>query len=170
MSIDGISSMPPMGPPPGVKPPNATEISSEIISAKDTDADGALSVEESGLTQETLDTLDTNEDGVVSQNELVASLTEKLEAMKEKMDAGEIPPMRPHPKGPPPEESTEETEELTDIERLVEMFNETGLYMTDSTQRGKDMYTAVLEELGVSSQDQNTFFKILENNGIDYEA
>ena len=165
MSIDGIGSMPPMGPPPGVKPLSATEMSNEIISAKDTDADGALSVEESGLTQETFDVLDTNEDGVVSQDELVAALTEKLEAMKENM-----PPMGPPPMGPPPEKSTDETEDSTELDRLVEMLNEVGTSMNESAESGANMYTMVLQELGVSSEDQVTFFEILENNGLDYKA
>ena len=165
MSIDGISSMPPMGPPSGVKPPSATEMTSKIMSAKDTNTDGVLSIQESGLTQETFDVLDTNEDGVVSQDELVAALTEKLESMKEKM-----PPMGPPPMGPPPGESTNETEETTDLELLLEMMDEVGTSITDSTQSGKDMYTAILEELGVNSQNQSAFFEILENNGIDYEA
>ena len=165
MSIDGIGSMPPMGPPQGVKPSSATEMSNEIISAKVADADGALSVKESDRTQGTFDVLDTNEDGVVSQDELVAALTEKLEAMKEKM-----PPMGPPPMGPSPEISTDETEDLSELDRLVEMLNKVGTSMNRSAESGADMYPMVLQEMGVSSENQVTFFEILENNGLDYKT
>lgn len=171
MSIDGInSSMPPMGPPPGAKPPSASQMTSEIMAAKDTDSDGALSIEESGLSQESFNNLDANSDGVIGEDELVEMLTEKLEAMKEKMDAGKSRPSGPPPMGPPPEESTDETEELTDLEQLLEMMNEVGTSMTDSSASSADMFTMVLQELGTSNEDQAAFFEVLQNNGIDYEA
>ena len=157
--------MPPMGPPPGAKPPSATQMSEEIISAKDTDGDGALSMQESGLTQETFDALDTNEDGIVSQDELVASITEKLEAMKDNM-----PPMGPPPMGPPPGQSAEGTEEPSSVQRLVDMLNEVGSSMSDSAASGQDMYTMVLQQLGTSTQDQEMLFRILEENGVDFKA
>lgn len=167
MSIDGINSaMPPMGPPPGAQKPNAAEMSSEIIAAKDTDSDGALSIEESGLSQESFNNIDTDSDGVISEDELVSSLTEKLESMKEQLDAaGKKPPM-----GPPPSESAEETEETSSLDQLLEIMNEVGMSMTDSETTGTDMYTTILEQLGTSSEEQAAFFQILENNGVDFEA
>ena len=46
---------------------------SDLLSALGSDEDGALSVEETGLSSGEFDALDTNEDGVVSQAELEAA-------------------------------------------------------------------------------------------------
>ena len=176
MSIDGINQGPPMAGPPRMKPPSAAKMSSEIISAKDADGDGVLSVEESTLSEDKFGVLDTNSDGSISEDELVIKLTEKLEAMKEKMDAGQMRPKGPPPSdgpppaGPPPEEATDETDELTELERLLEMMNGVGAIMTDSIQSGADMYTMILEELGMSNEEQSDFFQMYQNNGMDILA
>jgi len=176
MSIDGISSRPPMAGPPRMKPPSALDMSSEIISAKDTDGDGALSIEETGLSKGSFAVLDTDGDSVISKDELVSKLTEKLEAMKEKVDSGALrpngppPPGGPRPAGPPPQEDSDETEELTELERLLEMMNDIGDTKIDSSQSGLDMYTTILEELGLSKAEQSDFFEIVQKNGIDLLA
>ncbi|MCU0074733.1 EF-hand domain-containing protein [Pseudomonas koreensis] len=84
LSAEEMTAMAPLPPPPGDQAPN-TELADALISALDTDGDGAISSDElsNGLTSagSTADSskifsaLDKNEDGVVSQDELAASLT-----------------------------------------------------------------------------------------------
>jgi len=62
-----------MGPPPP-PPMDASEAASSIMDSQDTDGDSVLSVSESGLSDEEFDVLDTNEDGVVSIDELQAGI------------------------------------------------------------------------------------------------
>lgn len=176
MSIDRISSMSLMVDPPRMKPPSAVEMSSDIISAKDMDGDGVLSIEETGLSEENFAVLDTDGDSAISKDELVSKITEKLEAMKETIDSGALrpngppPPGGPRSPGPPPQEDTDETEELTELEQLLEMMNETGDSMTDSSRSGLNMYTMILEELGLSKQEQSDFIELVQKNGKDLLA
>ena len=92
------------------------------------------------------------------------------------MDSGALRPNGPpptggpKPAGPPPQEDTDETEELTELERLLETMNEIGDTKTDSSRSGLDMYTMILEELGLSKEEQSDFFELVQENGIDLKA
>ncbi|MEZ1319651.1 EF-hand domain-containing protein [Pseudomonas fluorescens] len=84
LSSEEMAAMAPPPPPPRDQAPE-TELADALISALDTDGDGAISSDElsTGLTSagssadssEIFSALDKNEDGVVSQDELAASLT-----------------------------------------------------------------------------------------------
>ncbi|MDT9677368.1 histidine kinase [Pseudomonas sp. JV414] len=84
LSSEEMAAMAPAPPPPRDQAPS-TELADALISALDTDGDGAISSDElsNGLTSagstadsaEIFSALDKNEDGTVSQDELVASLT-----------------------------------------------------------------------------------------------
>ena len=52
-----------------------------ILDAEDTDEDGSISSEESSLSSEVFSLLDTNEDGVISQDEIEAARSDKQENM-----------------------------------------------------------------------------------------
>ena len=157
MSINAIdssiSSMMRMPPPP----PDPGKMVSDIISAKDTDGDGALTIEETGLSEELFSQIDTDGDGLATQEELLAKIQEKMEEMKGKMgdvatgdsqtsDLDAIKQMMAE-MGPPPEEDSE----------------------TDSVS-GTDMYTQILEQLGMSEDEIKSFFDIIANNPTSTEA
>jgi Ca2+-binding EF-hand superfamily protein len=84
LSNEEMAAMAPPPTPPGDQAPN-TELADALISALDTDGDGAINSDElsSGLSNagstadstEIFSALDKNEDGTVSQDELAASLT-----------------------------------------------------------------------------------------------
>lgn len=79
LSSEEMAAMAPRPPPPQDQAPN-TGLADALISALDTDGDGAISSDElsNGLTSadstEIFSALDKNEDGTVSQDELAASL------------------------------------------------------------------------------------------------
>ncbi|WP_456024584.1 XopAW family type III secretion system calcium-binding effector [Pseudomonas protegens] len=84
LSAEEMTAMAPPPPPPHDQAPD-TDLADALISALDTDSDGAISSDElsSGLTSagstansnELFSALDKNKDGTVSQDELTASLT-----------------------------------------------------------------------------------------------
>jgi Ca2+-binding EF-hand superfamily protein len=84
LSAEEMTAMAPPPPPPNDQAPD-TDLADALISALDTDGDGAISSDElsSGLTSagssadsnEIFSALDKNKDGTVSQDELTASLT-----------------------------------------------------------------------------------------------
>jgi Ca2+-binding EF-hand superfamily protein len=84
LSAEEMTAMAPPPPPPHDQAPD-TDLADALISALDTDGDGAISSDElsSGLTSagstadsnELFSALDKNKDGTVSQDELTASLT-----------------------------------------------------------------------------------------------
>lgn len=84
LSSEEMAAMAPPLPPPHDQPPS-TELADALISALDTDGDGAISNDElsTGLTsagssadsKEIFSALDKNQDGTVSKDELAASLT-----------------------------------------------------------------------------------------------
>jgi Ca2+-binding EF-hand superfamily protein len=84
LSAEEMTAMAPPPPPPHDQAPD-TDLADALISALDTDGDGAISSDElsSGLTSagstadsnELFSVLDKNKDGTVSQDELTASLT-----------------------------------------------------------------------------------------------
>jgi Ca2+-binding EF-hand superfamily protein len=84
LSAEEMTAMAPPSPPPHDQAPD-TDLADALISALDTDGDGAISGDElsSGLTSagssadsnEIFSALDKNKDGTVSQDELTASLT-----------------------------------------------------------------------------------------------
>jgi len=62
MLIYGINAMSPMDGPSRMKPPSVVDMSSEIMTAKDTDGDGALSSSEANLSIATFGAIDANDD------------------------------------------------------------------------------------------------------------
>lgn len=96
------------GTPP--KPPSASDLASKIMEEKDSDADGLLSIEEIGLSEEAFSNLDLNGDGSVSSDELQESISSMLDGMKNQTTTpeefgsflSELGIDVPHPPPPPP--------------------------------------------------------------------
>ena len=61
----------------GMMPPTSG-ISKDIISQKDTDNDSNLSIDELGVTEKEFSTLDTDSDGLVTQEEIASAIDSKL--------------------------------------------------------------------------------------------
>ena len=61
----------------GMMPPTSG-ISKDIISQKDTDNDSNLSIDELGVTEKEFSTLDTDSDGLVTQDEIASAIDSKL--------------------------------------------------------------------------------------------
>lgn len=109
--VDQFSQMMPMMGTGRMTPPDPTEISSRIISALDKNSDGIISADEleaAGTIGQKLTKVDADGDGAISQEELVAKITEKMEEMG-------FPPMMADSQIP-------DLEELK--EKLVEMGSE----------------------------------------------
>jgi Ca2+-binding EF-hand superfamily protein len=62
-------------------PPSTEEDAARRIAKQDADGDGVISASESGVTDEIFNAIDTNEDGVVSQDELEAALVTIQQAL-----------------------------------------------------------------------------------------
>ena len=58
--------------------PQTSGISKDIISQKDTDNDSNLSIDELGVTEKEFSTLDTDSDGLVTQDEIASAIDSKL--------------------------------------------------------------------------------------------
>ncbi|MGB5867228.1 MAG: hypothetical protein WBG69_05060 [Arcobacteraceae bacterium] len=63
-------------------PPSSTQIVSEVMDASDVDKSGSLSIEEIGLSQEDFSNYDSDQNGLLSTDELETSISSKLDAMK----------------------------------------------------------------------------------------
>jgi Ca2+-binding EF-hand superfamily protein len=61
-----------------IRPPNAAKMSEKIIDKRDTDGDGALSIEEFGFSEDKFKAADADGDGLISQDELLAQINEQL--------------------------------------------------------------------------------------------
>lgn len=69
------------GPPPPPKMGGGMGGAQSILDAEGTDKDGSISFEGSSLSSEVFSALDTNEDGVISQDEIKAAQPDKQENM-----------------------------------------------------------------------------------------
>lgn len=69
------------GPPPPPMMGGGMGGAQSILDAEDTDEDGSISSEESSLSSEVFSLLDTNKDGVISQDEIEAAQPDKQENM-----------------------------------------------------------------------------------------
>lgn len=81
--IAGEREVMPPPPPPAMMDDQTSDsdgIAEKILNNKDSDEDGQLSTEETGLSEETTSEIDTNGDGYISQAELTAWITKIMES------------------------------------------------------------------------------------------
>lgn len=64
-------------------------ISKDIVTKNDTNSDSSLSIDELGMNQEQFSALDTDSDGLVSQNEIASAIDSKLSSFDGKMPSKE---------------------------------------------------------------------------------
>ncbi len=83
LSAAGVEMSPPLPPPGGSMDTTqmATDLASSILEAADADGDGYLTIEESGQSEEVFTRFDTDADGLLSQEELVAGLQADMESL-----------------------------------------------------------------------------------------
>ena len=78
MQIQGMGSMMFAMGMRGSGPPSAAEMSERIISNKDIDGDGAINFEEFGMSQDKFNAADTDSDGLISKDELLIKVSERM--------------------------------------------------------------------------------------------
>ncbi|MBN2473509.1 MAG: hypothetical protein JXB62_02790 [Pirellulales bacterium] len=123
------------------------EVAERVISRNDKDGDGALTLAELGVDQDEFTATDTNGDGVVSQEELVARITQRLNDL-----TGLVL----------------DSAESTGITQLKNLFETLSAESEDESSYNTILN--LLTQLGVSSEDTNNLIALLEENGIDVTA
>ena len=134
-------------PPPGQRP-DPQEISSRVIGKLDKDGDGLLQVSElEGHAADRLQGADTDEDGLLSQEELVQRIEEKM-AEHGGFEAGKMP----------------------DIQRLKTMMGQQ-LFAggTPPEGEGADIFS-MLDNLDVSDEDKEELKEAITNAPFDVFA
>jgi len=159
MAIEGIEqigqSMPMIG--MGQKPPpDPDEMSDHIISDLDTNGDGVISVSEllaAGQFGEEIAKADTDGDGLVSQDELIAQIMEKMEE-----------------KGVPPVLQDGQMPDISEIKSMLTQLgttNSTDDESSEVSQKGYDMISDVLKQLGVSEEETENILNMLQNHQLN---
>ncbi|MBN1806795.1 MAG: EF-hand domain-containing protein [Sedimentisphaerales bacterium] len=93
MQIEGMSQMMSLMGIGSIGPPSAEKMSEKIFDMKDTDSNGAISVEEFGKSEEKFNAIDANSDGLISQDELFNHINENLQSrMNQPMMLGDFKP------------------------------------------------------------------------------
>lgn len=77
---------------PGAAQGGSDDLASQLFSSLDSDGNGSLSTEESGLSQSVYDAMDTDQDGSVSADELAAALQKQREALGLNAQASQLQP------------------------------------------------------------------------------
>ncbi|CCH50194.1 EF-hand domain-containing protein [Pseudodesulfovibrio piezophilus] len=155
MEISSVSSMSSMmsmqsssmqAPP---EPPDTSEMSSDFISALDSDGDGALSETEfaaggsgdSSESSEVFDALDTNEDGIVSQDEIEADMEARQATMESEMESSSG------------FSGIQQTADTAEFEQLMSLVGSG----TESQSSGTEAYSQMQDSLfGSSSYDSQS--------------
>lgn len=165
MNVDGIGQFNQMmqgmqgmrGMPPA--PPSAEDISTKTFDEKDTNEDGVLSAEELGISEEAFSSLDTDDDGAVSQDELVAKIAEILQI-------------------------TDQDGEKPDINAIKSALAEIGITMPEKPgdgpqgpppppageQTGYDLISQGLNQLGLTEEEQSSILETIKNQTFDTQA
>lgn len=95
VQMGGMGSMQGMRRPPGDPSQHAEKMSARIMEQQDADQDGQLSASEltteSSSGSDLIANLDTNGDGIVSQEELQAGLQSNMESAKSSFESGNAP-------------------------------------------------------------------------------
>lgn len=133
MSMQSNSAPPP--PPEG----DTSEASADFISALDSDGDGSLSETEfaaggsgdSSESTEIFDALDTNEDGVVTQDEIEADMKSKQAAMQAEMESGGI-------------SGIQQTTDTEQFQQLMSLMDDSS---SESQSQGADKYSQMQESM-----------------------
>jgi len=93
-SIDGMQqgmSMSGLRRPPGEPSEDAEDMSTKIVDEQDTNEDGLLSAEELGEDSDVIANLDEDGDGLLSQSELQSGLQAKMEEAQSSFESGTQP-------------------------------------------------------------------------------
>ena len=126
MSYQGMSGM--SAPPPPMSQEEMDNKINDFISGLDEDGDGALSLEESGVSESDFTALDTDGDGLVTADEINA----EMEAMASQRKA-EMAMMGGGPPPPPPEMSEEDIEQAaSDLISELDSDGDGGLSLEES--------------------------------------
>lgn len=91
--MEGIRAMRGHPRPTGDPEADAEKFSTKIMEENDADGDGLLSLEELEIDSEHFAKIDTDGDNLLSKEELQSDMQSKMEEMKAKFEAGEMPPM-----------------------------------------------------------------------------
>ncbi|MCE5271737.1 hypothetical protein LLH00_10690 [bacterium] len=150
------SGMQQAGPPPPPPPPpaqmDATSMSDQLISQLDTDGDDALSLDELGDLSENFAAADTNGDGVISREELLNSLSSKLDEM------GGLPQM-----------GKSGTQELNAFKQMIgKTIEQSG--DTSEAESNISRITDLLGELGLSGEETRSVLNLIQNARFDMSA
>lgn len=153
MAISGVDqsvsamTMSQMMPP---KPPkeDASGMASNIIDELDTNGDGVLSAEEisaGGEKAERILGADTDGDGSVTEDELLADISAKMQ---------EMPEMPEMPEG-----------EDFDINQLKTMIAQ---MQTDETyESGSELIEQILDQMGVAEEDSSTILDMVKTSSVN---
>lgn len=135
--MQGVGGM--QGPPPG-GPPSASEIASSVMESADSDSDGVLSVNETGLDSTDFNTLDTDGDGKVTTDELTAG----IKARQSEMDSERTAAMQQT------SSSSSDTSSMYDtlFETLARgeassAYNQSNNWLYEALQSSSQMFTTV---------------------------
>ena len=153
MAIEGLGGMALSTGMSGMYKPDAGEISRQTVSRLDKDGDGALSKEELGKVNAKLIDADSNGDGLIDQEELLLKISTKLEEKggSALLQQGEKP-------------------DVNQIKQMIAQMSQELLGGASDNQSNSDLITQLLNELGFSSEEKNSFFGLLQSNGISLSA
>lgn len=79
--LSSIMNGEPLGPPPPGGPGGPKDFASKLFNDLDADGSGGVSLTESGLSQSTFDSMDLNQDGVVSADEMNTALEKQRQLL-----------------------------------------------------------------------------------------
>lgn len=138
----------------GMGPPSASNIASRVIDELDTNEDGVVSEDElikaGKLALKILDA-DADGDGCITKDELISKISEEMENMEG------FPGL---PEG-----------ERPDINQLISIMAQVGTEQSEqSGQSGLDILKQVLSQLNLSAEETEAILAIVQNSGISFTA
>ncbi|MBN2307718.1 MAG: EF-hand domain-containing protein [Candidatus Hydrogenedentes bacterium] len=153
IQADMASQAQPAGPPPPPRPESvdlsesAADMVARMIGDLDTDEDGALTIEESGFSEDLFEEIDADGNGLLDQEELETDLVSRMESHQGP------------PPGPPPAESEDDSDSsssaLTSTRSVQEAYLEnsllTSLFGEDSNSILAAFQNGILEALDLTA-------------------
>ena len=156
MSIGGVSGCGCGMNAGGMQRPDATQMSSKVMGAKDADGDGLLSASEVPMSKDQFAIADANNDGMIDKDELLARITEKMETMGASLNS--------------------EDEEQIDINQFKSLMATMGGGSTEEEnehgygQSGSNKVTDALAQMGFSTTETDDLLETLSENGYSRMA
>lgn len=138
----------------GMGPPSASSIASRVIDDLDTNEDGVVSEDElikAGKLALKIFGADADGDGCVTEDELISKISEEMEGLEG------FPGL---PEG-----------ERPDINRLIGIMIQMGTEQSEqSDQSGLDILKQVLSQLNLSAEETETILAVVQNSGVGFNA